>query len=118
MMMLPAEDYLRAQHRAHARPEDPGETRVAVRDEHVGQPHVAKHRADEVARRLLGGGGLEGRNQPHAPGQEVDVHLQKVLAGARDGQLEEVEADAPAATRGNGERCSRPSCGRWSALTR
>ena len=30
--------------------------------------------------------------------QEVDVHLQIVVAGAGDGQLEEVQADAPAAT--------------------
>ena len=32
------------------------------------------------------------------------VHLHKVAAGAGDGQVEEVEADAPAATLCNGER--------------
>ena len=74
--------------------------RVVVRDQHVRQPHVAEHRCDEVASFRLGGGGFEGRNQPHAPNQEVDVHLQKVVAGAGDGQLEEVQADTPAASRG------------------
>ena len=70
-----------------ARPEGSGEARVAVRDEQIGQPHVAEHRSDEVARRLLGGGGLEGRDQPHAPSQEVNVHQQKGVAEAGDGQL-------------------------------
>ena len=77
-----------AQRRVHAHPEGAG---VAVRA-----------RTDPTKlRRLLGGGGLESRGQPHAPSQEVNVHLQKGMAGAGDGQLEEVEADATAATRGD-----------------
>ena len=73
-----------------ARPEGGGEARVAVRDEHVGQPHwhVTEHLRDQFARRRhrdghgLGGGSLEDRDHSHAPTQEVDMHLQKVLAGA------------------------------------
>ena len=84
-----------------ARPECAGEARVSVRDECGGQPHVAEHRRYEfAARRRLGGGGFAGRNRPHAPGQTVDVHLQKVVAGTGDGQLEDVEADAPSAACG------------------
>ena len=90
------------------------ETRVAIRDEHGGQPHVAKHRPGQVACRLLAGGGLEGRDQPHAPDQEVDAHLQKVVAGEGDGQLEEFEVNSPAATRGNGERVQQ--AGRWQVV--
>ena len=40
------------------------------------QPHVAEYQPDEVARRLLGCGGLKGRDQadqPNEPGQEVNV---------------------------------------------
>ena len=83
-------------------PEGAREARVAVRDEHVGQPDVAEHRRDEVARRRLSGSGLEGRDQPHAPGQLVDVHLQEVVPRAGGGELQKVEADAPAAARGYG----------------
>ena len=45
-----------ARRRSQARPEGAGEARVAVRNEHVRQPHVAEHRPDQVARRHLGGG--------------------------------------------------------------
>ena len=39
---------------------------------------------------------LEGGDQPHEPGvQEVNVHVQELVAGAGHGQLEEVKADAP-----------------------
>ena len=55
----------------------------------AGRPRVAEHRRGQAA---IGGGGLEGRDQPHAAGQEVDVHLQTAVAGAGDGQLEEGEA--------------------------
>ena len=86
---------------AACRPECASEACVAIRHEHVGQPQVAKHRRDQVASLRLGSCGLEGRDQPHAPGHEVYsyVHLQKVVA-AGDGQLEEVQAEAPAAERG------------------
>ena len=40
---------------------------------------------------------------PHAPGQEVDVHLQEVMPRTGYWQLEEVEADAPPAARRDGE---------------
>ena len=48
------------------------------------------------------------------------MHLQKVVDGAGDRQLEEVQAETPAAMRGDGPtgRGYRPACGRWSALTR
>ncbi len=39
-----------------------------------------------------------------APGQEVDVHMQKVVPGAGGEQLKEVKADAPAAARGAWKR--------------
>ena len=96
-----AEYERRSQRRVQARPEGAGEALVAVRDEHVGQPYVAEHRRDqlEVASVRLGGGGLEGRDQPHAPSQAFDVRLQKAVTGAGDGhwQIEEVVADTPAA---------------------
>ena len=41
--------------------------------------------------------------------------LQKVVAGAGDGQLEEVN---PLSRVGTGRGYSRPAGGRWSALTR
>ena len=52
-------DERRAQRLVQAGPEGAREARVAVRDEHVRQPHVAELRRDEVARSGLGGGGLE-----------------------------------------------------------
>ena len=131
MMMWRAVDERGAQPHVHrARPQGAGEARV--RDEHLGQPHLAGHRPDEVARRLLCGGGLEGRDQPHAPGQEVYAHCSPAesrgRSGRRPGQLQEVEADVPTATRGRGELYSRPAgdghplmeSGRpaWSALAR
>ena len=36
-------------------------------------------------------------------GQEVDMHLQKVMTGAGDRQFQKIEADAPAPARGHGE---------------
>ena len=66
-MVWRAEDERRTQRRVQARPKCAGEARVAVRDEHVRQPHVVEYRPDKVARRRPGAGGLEGRDQPHAP---------------------------------------------------
>jgi hypothetical protein len=65
-------------------PEGAGEARVAFTvsrtpGQHVQQPSVAKYGGDEVARGGRRGGGLEGRDQPHAAGQKVDVHLQAVV---------------------------------------
>ena len=51
----------------------PPAARVAVRDEHVGQPRVAEQKADEAARRRLGCGSLRVGG---AAGEKVDVHLQ------------------------------------------
>ena len=44
--------------------------------------------------------------------------LQKVVAGAGDGQPEKVQADTPAAARGDRQGHSRPAGGMWSAFTR
>ena len=44
VMVWRAEDERRTQRRVQARSECAGEARVAVRDEHVSQPHVAEHR--------------------------------------------------------------------------
>ena len=41
----------------------------------VGEPNVTENGADEVTRCNVGGGGLDRRYQPHAAGQEIDVHL-------------------------------------------
>ena len=51
-------------------------------------------------------------------GQEVDWHLQKVIAGGSDGQLEEVQAETPAMRVGTGIGDSRLAVGRRSAMTR
>ena len=56
------------------------EALVAVRCEHVGQPHVAQHRSDEVACRSLSRGCLRGRYKPDPARQQVDVHPHKVVA--------------------------------------
>ena len=65
------------------------------------KPHVAEHRGHEVPR---SSGCLERGDQPHPPSEKVDVHLQKVVAGARYRKLDEVEADAAAAARRFGKR--------------
>eukprot|EP00292_Cryptomonas_paramecium_P023625 CAMPEP_0113676766 /NCGR_PEP_ID=MMETSP0038_2-20120614/8842_1 /TAXON_ID=2898 /ORGANISM="Cryptomonas paramecium" /LENGTH=146 /DNA_ID=CAMNT_0000593865 /DNA_START=591 /DNA_END=1027 /DNA_ORIENTATION=- /assembly_acc=CAM_ASM_000170 len=82
--------------------------RVAVRDEHVGQAHVAEDGADEVARDDLGGGLLDRRNQPHPPGEQVDVNLHEVLPGAGLGELDEVQADGAAPASRDGQREEQP----------
>ena len=104
-----------------ARPEWAGE---AVRDEHVRQPHFAKHRRGEVASYRLGSCGLEGRESGPATHFQSGGRcataplLQNVVAGAGDGQLEEVQADAPAAARANrGQQAGRRQVV-LSALTR
>ena len=48
------------------------------------------------------------------PVMEVDVHLQKAVAGAGDGRLGEVQADAPAASRWDRQGGQRAG---WSAST-
>ena len=55
--------------------------------------------SNKIARRDLGGGGLEGGDKPDATGQEIDMHLQEVVAGASHRQVEEAEADAATPTR-------------------
>ena len=97
-MMWRSEDERRAQRGVQPGPESAGKARVAVRDEHVGKPHVAEDGMHKIARRNVGGSGLHGGNQPHAAGQEVNVHLQKVLARAGRWQFKEVQADAATAS--------------------
>ena len=66
-----------------------------VQDEHVGQPcHGAPMRRSCVS---------------PSPNEEASVHMQKVVAGASDEQLEAVQTDALKRAEVTG--------GRWSALT-
>ena len=114
VMVWRAEDEQHTRRRVQACPEGAGEVRVAIRDEHVRQSQVAEHRHDEVASCRLGCCGLECRDQPHVPSQEIDVDLQKVMPGAGDGQLEKVKADTPAESRGDRQGNRRPAGRRWS----
>ena len=68
-----------------------------------------------ISSRHLRRGRLEGRDQPHATGQQVNVNLHEVVARARLGQVEEVQGDC-AAPAGRGKRI--PACGQCSALVR
>ena len=63
-------------------------------------PSCLLESGNDALRRLLGGVGLEGWNQPRAF-QEVNMNLQKSwpLLAPGDGQLKEVKADEPTATR-------------------
>ena len=63
-------------------PKGTREAGVAVRDEQVGEPNVTEDGSDEITRCNVGGGGLDSRDQPHAAGQEIDVHLQEVVTRA------------------------------------
>ena len=108
------------QRRAQARPEGAGEARAAVRGEHAGQPRAAEHRRDQAARRSRSGGGLEGRDQPQAPGQEVDLHLQiraKVVAGGSERATGSSRLMYPPRRVGTGRAC-RWHSGRWLGVTR
>jgi hypothetical protein len=62
LLVQQAEDDPCAQLLVQTGPEGACEARVAVQDEQVGQPYITKHRHNEVARRRLGGSGLESRD--------------------------------------------------------
>ena len=72
---------------------------------------------------VTGGVGLEGRDHPHAPSQEVHAYLQKVGAGAGMGQLEKSRLIQPprreGICRGNSTTAGLPvvAGGRPDALT-
>ena len=104
MVMLRAEDKPCTEGLVQAKPERAREARVAVRDEHVRQPHVAERRGHEVLYRGFCSGCLERGDHPQPPSEKVDVHLQKVVAGASYRKFNEVEADAAAAARRHGEQ--------------
>jgi hypothetical protein len=71
------------------------EARVAVRDEHVRQPHVAKYGGDEVARGRAVAGVLKvGTSHTRQVRRSIGCASAEVVTGAGWRELEEVQADA------------------------
>ena len=82
VVVLEAEVERRSKHLVQTCPEGARKARVAIRNEDVGQPHVAEYRGYEVAARSLRRGGLHVLDKPDAACQEIDVHLHEVMTRA------------------------------------
>jgi hypothetical protein len=95
------------------RPEVASEARVAVGDQHVGQTDVTEHRVNEVGRGASSRDRLDRGDEPDAPGEEVNVDLEEIVAGGRGGKLNEIQTDGATAAMRNRQR-EEEAC--WRAM--